>query len=167
MHLYEALYADLDELMQRAAEEAERTEDAWPAFTTYLERICVVSAANRGLGDLMAAEHANSRLLGAMSRNHAQAVARLLGRAQRQGAVRADVTVEDLQVVLYAMHRTIEVVEPVAPGAWRRQLAVVVEGLRARPGDEALPSPAIAPEDFSAMVRRSAPRRGSGVRAPS
>lgn len=153
VQLYEALFADLDELMRQAAEEAEHTADAWVAFTTYLERICVVSAANRGLGDLMAAEHESSPSLRAMARHHALAVAGLLARVQRQGAVRADVTAEDMQAVLYGLHRTIEVVEPIAPGAWRRYLAVVVGGLRARPDDSPLPLPAIPP--------------GLGVRAPS
>ena len=50
------------------------------------------------------------------------------------GAVRPDVTAEDVLFVLYGVARTGLMLEDAAPGAWRRYLALALDGLQARGG---------------------------------
>jgi AcrR family transcriptional regulator len=54
----------------------------------------------------------------------------LLARARREGEVRADVTAADISVLVTAVARAGLRLEPSAPGAWRRPLGIVLDGLR-------------------------------------
>lgn len=58
---------------------------------------------------------------------------RIVERAKQAGAARADVSVDDVSLLLMGLGRIIQLTEEAAPGTWRRQLAVVLDGLRARP----------------------------------
>src|SRR5439155_10056275 len=62
----------------------------------------------------------------------------VLRRAQDAGAVRLDVTPEDLLFVLHCVARSGLMLEDVAPGAWRRYLGLALHGLRP---DAATPLP--------------------------
>lgn len=55
---------------------------------------------------------------------------RLLAAAQAAGAVRDDVTAEDVALILHGIARTGLMLEPAAPGAWRRYLRLALDGLR-------------------------------------
>jgi AcrR family transcriptional regulator len=56
--------------------------------------------------------------------------AEILRRAQEAGEVRGDVTPEDVSVLLMAIVQAGSTLEHAAPGAWRRQLDIVLDGLR-------------------------------------
>ena len=57
-------------------------------------------------------------------------LASLLERAQAEGAMRADVTAEDLLFVVHGVAHAGLMLEDVAPGAWRRHLGLALDGLR-------------------------------------
>jgi hypothetical protein len=65
---------------------------------------------------------------------------RVLRVAQRQGAVRPDVDVEDLGLLLDAMRPVVVVSDKVAPQFWRRHLVLLLDALRA-PAATPLPPP--------------------------
>jgi hypothetical protein len=54
----------------------------------------------------------------------------LVERAQASGAMRSDVTVQDVTLLMLGVGRTIEITGSVAPKQWRRHLAIVLGGLR-------------------------------------
>jgi AcrR family transcriptional regulator len=55
-------------------------------------------------------------------------------RAQRAGAVRADLTVADIYAALWSVRGVVEQTHLVAPAAWRRHLAILLAGFRPGPG---------------------------------
>ena len=57
-------------------------------------------------------------------------VASLLADAKRHGRVREEVTATDLTMVMWSIRGVIETTRDAAPEAWRRQLAILVAGLR-------------------------------------
>jgi AcrR family transcriptional regulator len=115
-------------LAQRALAE----EDAWTGFTTFLEQALAVHAGNRGLMDVVAMSvHGRSRAQAVRERIR-PLLRQLVERAQAQGALRSDVTAEDVPAVFWAVGRVIEATENVAPDHWRRHLGIVLDGLRAR-----------------------------------
>jgi AcrR family transcriptional regulator len=59
-------------------------------------------------------------------------IAELLARAQADGSVRADVRVDDVPMVMCAMSNVITAHEHGMAGTWRRFLALVLDGMRAR-----------------------------------
>jgi AcrR family transcriptional regulator len=58
------------------------------------------------------------------------AVEELLHRAQRAGAIRRDVVAEDLGFFVNAIGRAGLQLESTAPGAWRRYVELILDGLR-------------------------------------
>jgi hypothetical protein len=73
----------------------------------------------------------------------------LLSRAQASGSVRADVRALDLPVLLTGVAKSGLLLEDAAPGAWKRYLAIVFDGLRpeaARP----LPRRPLSSAEFDA-----------------
>ena len=63
---------------------------------------------------------------------------RLIERAQEQGTLRADFTLEDVPLLFWTGGRVIEATSTVAPELWRRYLGLMLDGLRA---DSATPLP--------------------------
>jgi len=59
-----------------------------------------------------------------------EALQLLLRRAQKAGAIRRDVVAEDIGFLLNALGRAGIALEATAPGAWRRYLAITLDGLR-------------------------------------
>jgi AcrR family transcriptional regulator len=114
-----------------AAEQAALEDDAWAAFTGFLERALALHAGNRGLKDMLATSARGRRRAEAMRSRMRPLLRRLIERAQEQGALRPDFTPEDLPVVFWTAGRVIETTAAVAPDYWRRYLALLLDGLRA------------------------------------
>jgi AcrR family transcriptional regulator len=131
-----------------AAEEALRLGDPWDGFAFYLERTCQLEASDRGLGDLMsmrfpsatAVETAKARLF------------ELVRGAQASGQLRADLTLEDLAFLNWGNARIVEATAAVAPEAWRRHLAFLLDAFRAERAHQ-LPEPPLTPRQvYRAML---------------
>jgi AcrR family transcriptional regulator len=129
--LIDAVLVDAVEQYAEAAESALAEEDAWDGFCAFLERALSLHAENRGLKDLIATrEHGRTRTA-AMRARVQPALTRLIKRAQEQGALRADFTLQDIPLVLWSGGRVIEATSTVAPELWRRSLGLMLDGLRA------------------------------------
>ncbi len=55
---------------------------------------------------------------------------RLLRRGQKEGAIRRDIVAEDIGFLLSGIGHAGYALEQVAPGAWRRYVTLVLDGLR-------------------------------------
>lgn len=134
--LVQALFETIvDELVGLAAEAADRP-DPWEALVWFIEGTLERQTANRGLKEVMFGTLSEDDHM-VMGRDRiTPGVARLVDRAQLDGSLRADVTAADIgmQVMLISAMTTDE-----QPDLWRRFLAVMLEGLRARPGQLRLP----------------------------
>ncbi|HEY1370680.1 MAG TPA: TetR/AcrR family transcriptional regulator [Gaiellaceae bacterium] len=113
-----------------AAEQAALEEDAWAAFTGFLEQALALHVGNRGLKDMLATTARGRKRAEAMRARIRPLMRRLIVRAQEQGTLRPDFTPEDLPVVFWAAGRVIETTATVAPDYWRRYLALLLDGLR-------------------------------------
>jgi AcrR family transcriptional regulator len=131
--LDEAL-ADMVELAESAAAE----EDGWTGLTGFLGRAFELQVANRGLREVFATRAANAPRIAAKRERISPALRRIVERAQAQGSLRPDFAAEDLPLLFWACDRVIDATAEVAPGYWRRYLALLVDGLRA---DGATPLP--------------------------
>ena len=122
------------EIVRRALERP----DPWQGLVGYLTEICELAAtADRSAGQTMAI---------AGSRVYPQ-LAELVARAQAAGRLRADVAPTDVLCLTVAIGRIIEVTQSIDPGAWRRQLALALDGFRP---EAAHPLPHPACEAFGA-----------------
>lgn len=145
-----------------AAGECARTaEDAWTGLTEYLETVFAGLAADRGTNDLMTTGLAGVPSLEAIHAHNRETLDGLLRRGREQGAVRLDATTEDLLFALAALGRAVPALTTAAPDAWRRPLALLLDGLRPHPAVPGLPEPALTAAQFGEVLLGLGPHRRS------
>ncbi|MFE6162964.1 TetR/AcrR family transcriptional regulator [Streptomyces sp. NPDC056486] len=161
--LIDAVFHDLLTGTMAAGEQARAAPDAWAALNDYLRAVFVTLAADRGTNDLMTTHLQGIEALQAVHAHNRETMDILLNRAREQGAVRADVTTEDVLFALAALGRAIPALTiataAIAPDAWRRPLALFLDGLRASPASPALPAPALTAAQLGDVLMELGPHR--------
>jgi AcrR family transcriptional regulator len=138
----------------RAAEEALETPDAWAGFCTYVERVCAMQAADRGLKDVLTRTFPDARAMEAHRTRGYELSVRMIDRAKDVGALRDDFVPEDLVLLLMANAGVVQGAGEAAPDAWRRFVALMLEAFRAE-GASPLPAPPSPRQVMRAMRRMS------------
>jgi AcrR family transcriptional regulator len=138
----------------KAAEEALEAPDGWSGFCQYVERVCAMQAADRGLKDVLTRSFPEARRLEAhRSRGYAMAL-QLIERAQAEGTLRSDFVFEDLALLLMGNAGVVQGAGNAAPDAWKRFVAVILDGFRSEGASE-LPAPPTPRQVIAAMRRLS------------
>lgn len=130
--LLEAVFAARLRRIVRTIGELEAAEGPGEAFFAFLAHVVEESAAKNALADALAEAGVDvDESVAEVRRELRAAVTRLLGSAQRAGAVRDDVGYPEVMALLVAVSRGAGV--PGAdPGVRARALTVVMDGLRPR-----------------------------------
>jgi AcrR family transcriptional regulator len=136
----------------KAAEDALDAPDGWTGFAGYVERICAMQAADRGLADVLNRSLPNAKALEAHRSRGFELSVHLIQRAQAEGTVRADLVAEDLALLFMANAGVVEVTRGAARDAWRRFLGIFLDGLRSD-GASPLPPPPTPRQTIRAMRR--------------
>jgi AcrR family transcriptional regulator len=149
------------------AEEAGADPDPWNGLVTFLERSLAMQAADRGLKALLVGHsHADPRVARVRERV-LPVIERLVARAHAAGALRPDVGALDLPMVSLMIGQVTDFSEDVAPGLWRRYLALLLDALRSE--RTTLPLAPLAPDQLDAAMaawqppRRRSPDHGAGA----
>ena len=79
-------------------------------------------------------------------------LARLMRRAQESGDLRRDAGLEDLFLMFWGIARTIGITGRDAPDQLHRQVAIALDGLRARPGQSPLPGDAVTKDQLDRLI---------------
>lgn len=124
-----ALAHDVDDWAQ-AARAAATTEDAWAGLRRFMTDALTRQVAHRGLRERFASSSEGPADLDACRRQLHPIMVELVARAHAEGSLRADVTADDIALLLIGLGRITEVTDGSTPGAWRRQLDLVLDGLR-------------------------------------
>ncbi|MBE3199858.1 TetR/AcrR family transcriptional regulator [Frankia sp. CH37] len=164
-HLVDAVFADRVAASVRIAEAALDMDDPWQALVLLLEQTCELQAADLGYNDVVsralplrgAAEQARARGYELMRQ--------VIVRAQEAAVLRADITLEDMAFVLWGHARTVEATAAVAPRAWRRHLAIMLDGLRAEAAHP-LPEPPLRPDQARQALSGQCAAEHDEPRAP-
>ena len=124
-HMVEQRFAAFAEWAGEAAEEP----DAWAAFASFLTRCLEHCASDLGTQHALMAGSGTDMAERAAERTGLSArTEALIVRAQASGDLRADFSIEDIPVVMCGLSSSMGV----AAWDWRRFLAIVLDGLRAR-----------------------------------
>jgi AcrR family transcriptional regulator len=150
--LVEEIFREPLERVREAGEAARESAQPWPGLASYLDRVFSMLAGDRGANDLMTTGLPEVPSLEALHTHNRDTVTGLLRRAQREGTVRADVEPADLLLALLALGRVVPALAAVAPGGWRRPLALLLDGFLARPVGAGLPGPALTEPEFGAVL---------------
>lgn len=133
-----------------AAEEALEARDPWAGFCGYVERVCGMQAADRGLKDVLTRTFPAARAMEAHRTRGYELSVRMIERAQAAGTLRADFVPEDLVLLLMANAGVVQGAGEAAPDAWRRFAALMLEAFRAD-GASPLPAPPTPRQVMRAM----------------
>jgi AcrR family transcriptional regulator len=157
--LVAALFEERVDTIASLAERALQEPDPWTGLMWFMEQAAGTLADDLGLRQmLMYATYGQDHVAYAKQRN-APLVAKLLGRAQAAGQVRADLRPTDIPFIVFALTEATLLVRPTRPDIWRRYLVLVFDGMRARrEGLTPLPVPALLPEEMEESMRQRAPR---------
>jgi AcrR family transcriptional regulator len=150
--LIEALFVEQAEEYVHASEAALAADDAWEGFARFVERICEMQAEDRGFTDVLTATFPTAPRLEARRAEARANAERLIERARRQGTLRDDFVVGDLIWILIANGAYLQATRDIAPDAWRRYVALILEAARAD-GAGRLPPPASDRQLVQALSR--------------
>jgi AcrR family transcriptional regulator len=144
--LVDALFDDWLESRRAAARRALEDPDPWHGLTDFLEDVVADAGRNRALLDIFMIRMRRGPKRG----DHP--VARLVHRAQEAGALRSDATAEDVFLIVWGLARTLAVTGDGCSMQARRQLAIALDGLRARPEQPPLPGQPVGPRRLGTIV---------------
>jgi AcrR family transcriptional regulator len=159
--LIDALFEERVDELVGLAEDALAHDDGWAGLVRFFEGFFAVQAADRGLKEvLLSTAHGQDRVRRARARV-GPAVAALVERAQAQGDLRPDFGASDVALVHFMVGAIVDYTHDVEPDAWRRVLAIVLDGLRTRrDGPSPLATAPLGDDELDrAMAAWRAPRR--------
>jgi AcrR family transcriptional regulator len=157
MDLVGAVVADKQRAWIEAAESAVAMRPAWDGLVFFLERVCELQADDRVFNDVASMRFPQAPRLETARRRAYELSCRIVERAQTEGSLRPDITAEDLAFIVWAHTRVSEATHAIDPRAWRRYLALTLDGFRTRAAHP-LPAPPLRPR----QVLRAQHRLGRG-----
>jgi AcrR family transcriptional regulator len=126
--LIEALFEERMAELVAVAEDAVEQQDPWEGLVGFIERAQALQVENRGLKELMLDTPQGCERVAGVRGRLVPLTDRLVARARESGQLRPDIERSDLMLIQTMLGAAADV----APEAWRRMLAIVVDGLRAR-----------------------------------
>lgn len=136
--LIEALMVDSFAEILLAARAALDVEDPWDAFADVLWRGAEIMAGDRALSEVFAAQPAASAAELPILDELTETVGELMRRAKEAGALRADVVIDDIPMLMCGIGSATKK-EHSCSAPWRRHLGIVIDGLRAPAATSPLP----------------------------
>lgn len=150
--LVDATLADTMAETIEYARAAATMADPWAGFAWFLEHSCELQAKNRGFNELCARAIPDTPEIDVLKKRGHELVLEIFDRAHRSGQLRADFDEGDFAFVLWSIGRTIEATGAHAPQAWRRHLALMLDGFRAGAATP-LPQPPLSQGEVAQAMR--------------
>jgi AcrR family transcriptional regulator len=158
--LIDALFEDrLGEILA-AANDSFEMSDPWEALVSFIVGSMELQVKDRGLKELLlGTSTAHARI--EQGRQQIQPVVEaILARAQDAGVVRDDIAVSDLMLLQHAIGEAADYTREAAPEAWRRLMAIALDGLRPdRRRPSAMPVPPLDEDQVVCSMREWSLRR--------
>ena len=150
--LFESRLDDLLELARTGLAD----DDPWTGLVYFLEHSIEMQQADRGLKEALFGGGPHGTPAGTAFTLKANrllpAITELVERAKDAGQLRPDVTMTDLAVMQFMLHGVGAFAAAVQPELWRRQFALLLDGLRAdRPEISPLPLTALSIGELEAI----------------
>ena len=140
----------LDDLVD-IAEEGLANPEAWDGLAYVLRQMSAVMVADIGLRDAALSAGRSPEIFEEIDARMEPLLTRLLQRAQAAGAVRPDVAVTDLPVILVLVTEFAQRSAAVSPGIHQRYLELFMSALRPSPHDADLGLP-LSNEDLKRIL---------------
>ena len=130
--LFEAIVVGRMEQLVDDARAGARADDPGAAFFGFVKKVVDVGAAKKDFLTALARTGVDLKRIAALKLRMHRAMSVLLGRAQRAGAVRRDVSAVDVLTLAMGTMRAADQ-HAAGPSERKRLLVVILDGLRPRP----------------------------------
>jgi AcrR family transcriptional regulator len=154
--LAEAVFDGRLEELVELTEQALAAPSAWEGLTSFLRTSTAMHAADRGLRDMALGAGFGTTHFAKAGEQMVPLVMRLVERAQAEGSLRADVTLEDLPMMMLMISEVAHHSAGVRADVYQRYLELFIDGLRARPENGDL-GPAVTHAEVDEMARQWLP----------
>ncbi|WP_328722946.1 TetR/AcrR family transcriptional regulator [Streptomyces sp. NBC_00247] len=134
-----------------AGDRALAIRNAWTGLTDYLYAVITALPTERCAGH-PTASCPDATSLELIHVRHRRTVGFLLREGQKQGTIRPDITPEDLLFSLAVLGRSLPALTTTVPGAFRRPLALILDGLRIHPTAPSLPAPSLTADELDEVL---------------
>jgi AcrR family transcriptional regulator len=139
--LIDALVTDHFQLLADRWDKALEEDDAWEAFCEQIRWTAELGATDQGISEVLG-HRPELGQKAAVETGLVEKTTRVIKKAQRQGKMRKDARVEDVPTVACALGGATGAPRESFPGAnWERLVEIILDGLRANPGQKKLPPP--------------------------
>jgi AcrR family transcriptional regulator len=129
--LIDALASDaFERILAMSVEQLAREDDPWDAFEQVVWTGAEVLAGDRAMSEVMAEMTGPPNLDESLQQRMGETLTTLIGRAQAAGELRGDVILDDVVMVMCGIGTATRKPHS-CPEAWRRHVAIVLDGLRA------------------------------------
>ena len=133
--LIEALFESRIDAAIEVAENALADPDPWLGLVAFLEKSIEMQQADRGLKELLFGEgfatgHPDHSRFTTKTDRIFPIISQIVERAQASGQLRPDVSPSDLAMIQFMLHGLGAFATPAEPQLWRRQLTILLDGLR-------------------------------------
>jgi AcrR family transcriptional regulator len=128
--LAEAIMAEAIERVYELIDSAAATEDAWAGLVGFVEGAAEMQSADRGLREVLMGVH-DAEEMERVSERLSAPLRDLVDRSKAAGAIRADVDVTDIGIVVLMLCTVADVTGDASPDLWRRYVPMLLDGLRA------------------------------------
>ncbi|MGE4426212.1 MAG: TetR/AcrR family transcriptional regulator [Solirubrobacteraceae bacterium] len=160
-HLIDALFEERMREILAVADEGLAMDDPWEGLVHFLTRSQELQAVDQGLKEMLVSAGGAQHRVDRMRTEMAPRMFRLIGRARDAGRLRPDFEPFDMPLLQVMLGTVVDFSRDVQPDAWRRVLAIVIDGMRA--SDEArtpLDAPPLSADRIAtAMVAWGSRRR--------
>lgn len=151
--LVDAIFEDGIEQVVALAEAALEQKDSWDGFVWFVEHLCELTATDRGLREMVYSKAYGGYRVECARDRCTPPISKLVERARDDGHLRPDVEATDVPIVGLLAGTVSEWAGHVEPQLWRRYVALMLDGMRQRKGQEPLAVVALEDEQMDAAMQ--------------
>lgn len=150
--LFEAIFEDGINQLTALAESALLHDDSWHGFVWFVERMCEITAADRGVREILFSKAYGGDRLEAARVRLVPRLSKLVERAQDDGYLRPEVSATDMPILGLLAGTVSEYAAHVDTDLWRRYVAIFIDGMRYRSKQTRLKVNALDEEELDAAM---------------
>jgi AcrR family transcriptional regulator len=151
--LLEAVFEDSIDQVACLAEAAVHVEDSWDGFVWFVEHLCELTATDRGLREMVCSKAYGGYRVECARLRLDPHLTMVVERARKDGYLRAEIEAGDMPILNLLAGTVSEWAGHVEPDLWRRYVALLLDGMRDRDGQDRIAVDALKDEQMDAAMR--------------
>jgi AcrR family transcriptional regulator len=151
--LVEAIFEDGIDQVVCLAETALQHPDSWDGFVWFVQHLCELTATDRGLREIVYSKCYGGHRVECARDRLTPPITKLVERARDDGHLRPEVASTDMPIVGMLAGTVSEWAGHVDPELWRRYVALLLDGMRHRDGQQRLAVDALDHDQMDEAMR--------------